>query len=294
MHRLSDPYNLSMPILAAASLLLGMRAVVLTVGETDPEVRAGVRALGADTVVTFARPTAEASALAAANGLRYIAYLSVGDVDRLVSDPDALRALRAVSGIAGFHYHAENVVEGYTTADDQRRAYGTLKALFPDALVLYAMRLDPIATDPAYLDGFFRPEFADLVAPYFYPVGTTALGNFAEDEAWETRLASLLAPLAARMPSGKGVLPVLQGFEQESFPVGPDFPARQLAAYRKMWPDARDVAAFWWGAPGSRPLAGLSQEPILARAFARLFDGLAPMPGVRAVAPRGRAPASSP
>lgn len=277
-----------MPVLAAASLLLGMRAVVLTVGETDPSVMAGVRALGADTVVTFARPSAGASALAAANGLRYIAYLSVGDVDRLVSDPDALRALRAISGIAGFHFHAENVVEGYTTADDQRRTYQTLKALFPAALVLYATRLDPVATDPAYLDGFFRPEYTDLVAPYFYPVGTTALGDYAEDDAWEARLASLLASLAARIPAGKAVLPVLQGFAQEGFPVGPDFPARQLATYREIWPDARDLAAFWWGAPGSRPLAGLSETPVLARAFARLFDGLAPMPGVRALAPRAR------
>ncbi len=282
-----------MPVLAAASLLLGMRAVVLTVGETDPGVMAGVRALGADTVVTFARPSAEASALAAANGLRYIAFLSVGDVDRLVSDPDALRALRAISGIAGFHFHAENVVEGYTTADDQGRTYQTLKALFPAALVLYATRLDPIATDPAYLDGFFRPEDTDLVAPYFYPVGTTALGDYAEDDAWETRLASLLAPLAARMPAGKAVLPVLQGFEQTGFPVGSDFPARQLALYRRIWPSTDDFAAFWWGAPDAAPLGGLSQVPVLARAFARLFDGLAPMPGVRAVAPRARALASS-
>jgi hypothetical protein len=278
-----------MSVLPLAVLGL-MRAVVLTVGEEDPSVLEGVRALGADTVVTYARPSAAAASLATAHGLRYIPFLSVSDADRLLVDGDFLQAMRAIP-VAGFHYDAEDAVEGYTTAEDQRRAYGILKTVFPDAIVLYATRLDPVATDPAFLDAYFRPEYTDLVAPYFYPVGTTILGTYGEDDAWEERLASLLAPVAARMPAGQGVLPVLQAFQQDGYPVGADFPTRQLDAYRRIWPGLSDIAAFWWGDAGGGPLFGLSSTPVLARAFTRLLYGLTPEPTLRLVGPRVPAPA---
>jgi hypothetical protein len=270
----------------AAALLLVIRAVVLTVGEEDPAILESLRALGADTVVTLARPSPAAAAAASAAGLKYIPFLSVRDVDRLLDDPEALGALQAIPGIAGFHYMDEDVFEGYTPADEQQRASTILKGLFPAALVLYATRLDPVATDSAYLDGYFRPEFADLVAPYFYPVGTTVLGDYGEDDAWEERLASLLAPLAARMPPGKTVLPVLQAFEQAGFPVGPGIAERQLAVYRSIWPGSADIAAFWWGGGTAEPLIGLSELPALQSAFRRLFLGLAPRPLPRVVRER--------
>jgi hypothetical protein len=275
-----------MMALGAATLLLAIRAVVLTVGEDDPSVLEGVRAMGADTVVTFARPSAAASAAAGAAGLAYVPFLSVRDIDRLLFDPDALVALRAIPGIAGFHYMDEDVVEGYTPPEEQARAYAILKALFPGALVLIATRLDPVASDPGYLDGYFRPEDTDLVAPYFYPVGTTPIGDFTEQDGWEERLASLLVPIAARMPAGKAVLPVLQAFEQEGFPVGPELAARQFAVYQSVWPDTADIAAFWWGGGAANGLAGLSQRPELQDAFTRLFLGLAPRRPVRVVPER--------
>lgn len=267
-----------------------LRVVVVTAGEEDPNVLAGVRALGADTVVTFARPSAVAAALAAANGLRYVPYLSVADVDRLLIDDDFLEEIRAIP-VAGIHYDSKEAVEGYTTAEDQRRAYEVLKALFPDAIVLHATRLDPVASDPTFLDEYFRPEYTDLVAPYFYPVGTTILGTYGAADAWEDRLSSLLAPVAARMPPGKGVLPVIQAFQQDGYPLGADFPTRQLDVYRRYWPDLADVAAFWWGdTDDGGPLYGLSATPVLARAFTRLFYCLAPEPAVRIVGPRAPIP----
>jgi len=283
-----------MAALSSAALHFALRVVVLTVGETDPDVLQGVRALGADTVVTFARPSPGAALAAAAAGLRYIPFLSVQDVDRLGQDPGALAALRSIPGIAGFHYYDDAVLEGYTPADEQGRTYAALKALFPDALILYASRLDPIATDAGYLDAYFRPEYTDFVAPYFYPVGTTVLGNHFETDAWEDRLASLLEALAARMPPGKAVLPVLQAFEQTGFPVGARFAARQLDVYRSVWPAVADVAAFWWGGGLDEPLAGLSERPILARAFRRLFFRLAPLAGPRVVPGRRAAQPSTP
>ncbi|HEY1435623.1 MAG TPA: hypothetical protein VGG65_09625 [Thermoanaerobaculia bacterium] len=270
----------------AAGLLLAIRAVVLTTGEQDPNVLAGVRALGADTVVTFARPSAAASSAASAAGLYYVPFLSVRDVDLLLDDPDALAAVRAIPGIAGFHYRDEDVIEGYTPASEQERAYAILKALFPGLPVLYAIRLDPIATDPGYLDGYVRPQFADAVAPYFYPVATTVLGEYQESDPWEARLLSLLVPLAARLPPGKTVLPVLQGFEQIGFPVGPEFAARQAEVYRAVWPDAADVAAFAWSVGMGEPLVGLSERPALRTGFERLFLGLAPKPAARVVPER--------
>ncbi len=264
-------------------LLWAIRAVVLTVGEEDPDVLAGVRGLGADTVVTTARPSLAASAGARVAGLRYLPFLSTRDVDNLLWDQSALDALRAIPGIAGFHYRDEDVVEGYTPAAEQQRAHAILKALFPDALVLYATRLDLVATDPAYLERYFRPEFSDFVVPYFYPVGTTILGDERENDPWEDRLASLLAPLSERMPPGKGVLPVLQAFEQIGYPVGPAFAQRQFDVYRRIWPGTRDVAAFWWGEGDEGPLVGLAYRPGLQSSFRRFFAGLLPRPGTRVV-----------
>jgi hypothetical protein len=269
-----------------AALLFAIRAVVLTVGETDPSVLEGVRGLGADTVVTFARPSLAASAAASAAGLAYVPFLSVSDIDRLLYDPASLSALRAIPGVAGFHYRDEDVVEGYTPAGEQERAFAILKALLPGKVVLYATRLDLVAADPVYLDTYFRPQFTDLVAPYFYPVGTTPLGAYQQSDPWEERLASLLQALSARMTPGQGVLPVLQAFEQTGFPVGPDLAPRQMEVYRSVWPDTADVAAFWWGSGVPGPLAGLEARPLLRSGFARLFLGLPPKPLPRVVPER--------
>ena len=269
------------------TVLAVLHVVVLTVGERDPGVLAGVRALGANAVVTFARPSAEASAAAAAAGLTYVPFLSVRDVDALLTDPDAVHALRQIPGIAGFHYYDEDVVEGHTPADEQERTYAILKALFPEALVFYAMRLDLVSLEPGYLDAYFGSGAADFVAPYFYPVGTTTLGLFEEEDAWRGQLAALLAPLAARMGEGQKVLPVLQAFEQRGFPVGARFPARQLEVYREFWPDLEDVAAFWWGDPADATLIGLFDEPALRAGVTRLFRDLPPpVPATRVVGPR--------
>jgi hypothetical protein len=271
----------------AMAVLEALHIVVLSVDERDPGVLDGVRALGANTVVTFARPSAEAAAAAAGAGLDYVPFLSVSDIDALLADPDRVEALRAIPGIAGFHYFDDRVVEGYTPADEQERAYAILKAFFPDALVLYATRLDLVALDPGYLDAYFRPDATDLVAPYFYPVGTTTLGHFEEGDAWRAQLSALLAPVAARMSAGRSVLPVLQAFEQSGFPVGARFPSQQLEVYREFWPDLEDVAAFWWGNPADTTLVGLFDEPALCSGVARLFLGLPPpSPGTRAVPPR--------
>lgn len=278
----------------AALLLAAIRAVVLIVGEEDPAVLQGVRALGANAVFTFARPSAAASAAAAAAGLGYFPFLSVRDADRLLSDDDYRRALLAIPGIAGFHFRDEDVLEGFTPPVEQERAYAILKALFPGRLVIQAMRLDPIAWAPGYLDGYFRPEFTDLVAPYFYPIGSTVLGDAQESDPWETRLGSLLAALAPRVPPEERILPVLQAFEQEGFPVGPEIAVRQLEVYRSVWPGIEDFAAFWWGSGTAEPLSGLSDRPQLRSGFTRLFLGLPPRPWTRAVPRRPAAREFSP
>ena len=269
-----------------ALLFSAIRAVVLIVGEEDPAVLEGVRALGANAVFTFARPSATASAAAAAAGLEYFPFLSVRDTDRLLSDDDYRRALLAIPGIAGFHFRDEDVLEGFTPAAEQERAYATLKALFPGRLVIQATRLDPIAWFPSYLDGYFRPEFTDLVAPYFYPIGTTVLGDEQESDPWEARLAELLAALEPRVAPDARILPILQAFEQDGHPVGPEIAWRQLDVYRTIWPGADDVAAFWWGGGTDEPLSGLRDRPEVSSGFARLFLGLPPRPWTRTVAPR--------
>jgi len=174
---------------APIAVLWAMRAVVLTVGEEDPNVIAGVRALGADTVVTTARPSLAAAHLAEAAGLRYIPFLSTADVDRLLTDSGYRAAVSAIPGIAGFHYMNDQIIEGYTSAVEQERAYTILKSLFPAAIVIHPTRLDLLATDPTFADSCVRPEFTDYVAPYFYPVASTVLGPQQEDDPWEERLA---------------------------------------------------------------------------------------------------------
>jgi hypothetical protein len=263
-----------------------MRAVVVLAGEEDPAVTSGIAALNANTVATLHPPNPAAALSALSAGLRYLPRLSTREVDRLQTDPSYLASVRAIPGLFGFQYLDEDVQEGYTSAATQARAYATLKALFPAAVVLYATRLDPVATDPTYLDLYFRPEYTDLVTPYFYPVGTTALGTQEQSDAWEARLASLLASVRARTPGGKDVLPVLQGFEQTGHPVGAGFPLRQLAVYRELWPESPNVAAFWWGGPIAEPLLGLADRPVLRNAFQRIFGGAPARPAPCLLPPR--------
>ena len=175
-------------------------------------------------------------------------------------DPGAVEALRAIPGIAGFHYREEEGIEGYTPAAEQQRAYAILKAFFPDALVLYATRLDPIATDPLYLDGYFRPEFSDLVAPYFYPIGTTVLGDFGEGDGWED--APRLAARADRCANAPG---------QGSPSRHPGLRAGRLS-----------------GGPRNRPAAARRLPPVLARRAGR--RGVLVGRGRRRPPPRPRLP----
>jgi hypothetical protein len=146
----------------------------------------------------------------------------------------------------------------------------------PDKLVLYPTRLDPIVWSPDFLDRYFRPEFTDLVTPYYYPVGTTFIGEAREEDDWPTRLAALLAALAPRIPAGKGILPVLQGYEQQGYPVGTRFPAAQLNVYRQIWPELSQAALDGWELPGTEPLlVELANLPTLQKGVCSLFAVLA-------------------
>jgi hypothetical protein len=222
-----------------------LRAVVVIAGETDPGVAKGVADLGANTLATITPPRLETALAAQAAGLGYMPRLPTRDVERLPFDAARVESIRRMPAIAGFQYIDDSVIEGYASPATQARSYGILKALFPDRLTLYATRLDLVASDPEFLAGFFRPEFTDLVTPYFYPVGTTVLGTQEESDPWEDRLRSLLAPLAAATPEGKPILPVLQAFEQVGHPVGGGLPLRQLRVYAEFWPENRHAAAFW-------------------------------------------------
>ena len=173
------------------------------------------------------------------------------------------------------YYEDESALEGYTSPDAQRDAYAFLKALLPGTLILHPLRLDPIATDAGYLDAVFRPQYTDALVPYFYPVGTTSLGTFTEGDDWESVLEPLLREVEGRAP-GKPVLPVLQAFEQRGFPVGAGFLARQLDAYRSVWPAITNAAAFEWGSPSDPgPLVGFSLRDDLREGLATLFRDLA-------------------
>ncbi|MFY9550202.1 MAG: hypothetical protein WAU32_03560 [Thermoanaerobaculia bacterium] len=265
-----------------------LRAVVLIAGAEDPEVAAAVRALGANTLVTQSFPDPAAAAAASGAGLRYMARVTTREVLRLASEPALLASVREIPNLFGLEYLDPSVLEGYVPASTQAWAYGTLKTLFPTALVVHATRLEPIAWDPAYLDSYFRPEFTDLVAPYFYPVGTNFLGAQRQEEPWEERLRSLLTPLVARVPEGKAVLPVLQAFERDGYPVDARLVARQWSVYRESFPENPNVAAFWWGGGSPEPLTGMSQRPQMLEGFRRLFGGTPARPSPCSVPERPR------
>jgi len=204
--------------------------------------------------------------------------MSTHDVARAVSDPFYAFQVRSVPDLAGVLYEDDDVPEGYASPQTQEQAYGILKAFFPGAFVLHAMRLDPIAWDPTYLDAIFRPEFTDLVAPYFYPVGSSVLGTYTEDSAWEGQLETLLRAIAQRMPAEQGVLPVLQGFEQIGYPVGRSFPTRQMDVYRRVWPRNENAAIFAWRIGVPQPLIDLADLPLLQRGVCDLLIRLATRP----------------
>jgi hypothetical protein len=248
-----------------------LRAVVVAAGEDDAGVLAEVAGLGANTLVTTTPPRRSTALAAAAAGLRYIAQVSTQEVQALYRDPGRAARWRAMPGLGGFHYLDESVLEGYATPLTQERTYGILKELFPHLFAVYATRLDPITWDAGYLDAYYRPEFTDLVTPYFYPVGSTVLGPHQDHDSWERTLRSLLAPLAARTPADKPVLPVLQAFEQPGYPAGGALPLRQLQVYREFWPEADNAAAFWWGGGLDETLLGFSEHPMLTRGVRQLF-----------------------
>ena len=245
--------------------------------ESDPTVLFAVRRLGANTVVTHSSPDQATARAVAAARLFYIAWMSTEDVARAATDADYADRLRAVQSLSGVYFEDDSAPEGYASPQTQESAYEALRSLFPGVLVLHPTRLDPIASDPTYLDLYFRPQFTDLVTPYFYPVGTTVIGTFTENDPWEALLESLLRAMARRMPPGKGVLPVLQGFEQVGFPLHRRFPERQSEVYARVWPANENAAVFAWGSP-MPPLIGLGYRPNLRRGVCDLFAGLSSTP----------------
>ena len=256
-----------------------LRVVIVLAGESDPTVARGVAALGGNTIATMTAPNLATALAARSSGLGYLPRMTMREADRLPSDAALVEALRSMPGLIGFQYLDDSVLEGYASPTTQARAYGILKALFPDRLVVYATRLDPVASDPEYLSKFFRPEFTDVVAPYFYPVGTTVHGPQQQTDPWEERLRSLLGPVAAATPTGKPVLPVLQAFEQIGYPIGGGLLPRQARVYAEFWPHNRNLAAFWWGGPLGEPLVGVSEIPLLARGLGKLFGASPARPG---------------
>jgi hypothetical protein len=258
----------------------GLRVVVLERDYRDPEGWRAIAALGANVVATLAPPDSETDRIAAAAGLTYLAFLTTDEIESLARDPASVAEARAESNLAGFYFWDAGAVEGFTTPQAQQHAYETLKGLFPGKLVLSPARLDPIAWESGYLDSYFRPEFTDLVTPYFYPVGTTTLGQAREGDAWGERLAGLLSALAPRIPAGKGVLPVLQGFEQIGYPVGARFVPGQMAVYRRFWPDLSNAAVFVWkfADSGAEPLIEMAERPLLQEGTCELFAALSAGP----------------
>jgi hypothetical protein len=240
-----------------------------------------IRGLGADLVATLRPPSAEIDELASSAGIAYLAFLTTDEISILAHDPSRISEIHGERSLAGFYYWDSQVLEGFTTPEAQGQAYSTLKLLFPDKLVLYPTRLDPIVWSPDYLDRYFRPEFTDLVAPYFYPVGTTILGEAREEDAWRERLAGLLSALAPRFPSDKDLLPVLQGYEQEGYPVSSSFLADQLAVYRKTWPTVSNAAVFAWRIAESAPLIEIADAPDLQAGACNLFSALSRASGCR-------------
>lgn len=257
-------------------LVSGIRCLVMERADLDPAVWQAMGALGANLVALAGPPSPEADQAAGSGGLAYIALLTTDEIQRFGGNPARVAEARSERNLAGFYYwDADLAAEGFTTPEAQQLAYTTLKGLFPDKLVLYPTRLDSIVWSPDFLDLYFRPAFTDLVTPYFYPVGTTFIGEAREEDQWRERLATLLAALALRVPAGKGILPVLQGYEQQGYPLSARFPAAQLNVYREFWPDLTDVAVEAWEfLPGSEPLVELADLPTLQKGVCGLFAAL--------------------
>jgi hypothetical protein len=258
-----------------------LRVMVFERDDRDAAAWRAIRDLGANVVATLRAPGAGIDELARAAGVTYLAFLTTDEISVLARDVSWISEVRAERALAGFYYWDSRALEGFTTPEVQRQAYSTLKLLFPDKLVLYPMRLDPIAWSPDYLDRYFRPEFTDRVAPYFYPVGTTILGEAREEDAWRERLTGLLAALATRLPPGKEVLPVLQGYEQEGYAVSSQFLADQLAAYRETWPDVSSAVVFAWTIAEVAPLIGIADRAHLRAGACNLFSTLSRSSGCR-------------
>ena len=249
----------------------GVRAIVLVEGEQDVALLRQLRRIGVNTIVTGSL-SLETALAAEEAGMTYVGFISAADTARLVEEPEYLAEVSAVASIAsfrGFHYLDTTTAEGYTSPDIQARTYSTLKELFPSRLVIFPFRLDLIELDPSFLDEDFRPEFTDLVTPYFYPVGTTMLGAYQYADDWETTWMDLLARLKRRIPAGKGVLPVLQAFEQSGYPVESGFAGRQVEVTGRIWPSNQNFALFAWGLPFSadNPFLTLDRLPALQTGF---------------------------
>jgi hypothetical protein len=271
------PALLVVDLEASQPFVSGIRCLVLERYDLDPATWRAMATLGANLVALAGPPSPEADRAAAAEGLAYLAFLTSDEIPSFVNDPARVAEARAESNLAGFYFWDASVpAEGFTTPEVQQRSYMALKGLFPGKLVLYPTRLDPIVWSPDFLDGYFRPEFTDLVTPYYYPVGTTFIGQAREQDDWQARLASLLAALAPRIPAGKRILPVLQGYEQQGYPVGTRFPAEQLSVYRQIWPALADAAFDGWELPGTEPLlVELGNLPTLQKGVCSLFAFLA-------------------
>ena len=256
-------------------LVSGLRVVVLETADRDASAWMAIATMGANVVATLKPPSAETDAMASAAGLDYLAFLTTAEIEGFAADPVRIAEARSERRLAGFYYWDSDAIEGFTIPAAQQRAYTTLKSLFPDKLVLYPTRLDPIVWKAGFLDDYFRPEFTDLVTPYFYPVGSTVLGPAQENDAWEDKLAGLLSEIARRVPEGKGVLPVLQGFQQDGYPVSARFPLRQMSVYRRFWPDLSNAAVDAWRfAQPQPPLVELADLPTLQRGVCVLFTDL--------------------
>jgi hypothetical protein len=261
----------------------GLRVMDLERDDPDAADWSAIRNLGANVVATLRPPSAQTDELASAAGLTYLAFLTTDEISILSRDASRIAQIRAERSLLGFYFWDAQVTEGFTTPEAQQQAYSTLKLLFPEKLVLYPTRLDPIVWNADFLDRYFRPEFTDLVTPYFYPVGTTVLGEAREGDAWQGRLGGLLSALASRTPPGKGLLPVLQGFEQQGYPVSTHFLADQLAVYRNFWPNLSNATVFAWkvSAAESGPLIEIAGRPDLQEGVCNLFRGLSRAFGCR-------------
>ncbi|MDQ2979389.1 MAG: hypothetical protein M3R62_09220 [Acidobacteriota bacterium] len=263
-----------------------IRVIVVEHPERLADALRAARTLGANALSTHSAPDSATAAQARAAGVHYIAYLTTREVERVAADPEARDRLASISDVSGIYYEDDEIVEGYTSPEDQRRTYETLKEIFPGALVLHPTRLDPIAFDPRYLDAVYRPEYTDAVTPYFYPVGTTILGTAAEEDSWQPRLESLLSEIARRTPDDVPVLPVLQAFEQDGFPVDAAFLEKQFEVYARVWPGNRNAAAFeWGGSAADAPLVGFGFRPGVREGVRTLFRRLGSRECVRARRP---------